>query len=174
MKTQKSIVIVMSLIIVGVVAGAYCYAKLLAPSVERYLTYDPSHTTHGGKETKVLLLDSSLRYGAYDHDIPQLMLCHHAVNKGDPSVIINVTIRNDYTEEWPLGYQIALAAHLYNTEGKRVGIVMTRGQLFCGFVEVWKVERGDTVTFDIYVAYGKQDIEHYELYVHSIQEFPTP
>lgn len=51
---------------------------------------------------------------------------------------------------------------------------MTYGQLFCGFVEVWKVKRGDTVTFDIYVTYDKQDIDHYELYVYSIQESPTP
>lgn len=164
----------MSLVIVGTIAGAYYYTRLLTPSGGRYLTYHPSHITPGGKQTRVLLLDSNLRYGVYDHDIPRLMLCEHAVKKGDPSVIINATIRNDYTEKWPIGYQIALTAYLYNTEGNRVGTVMTYGQLFCGFVEVWKVKRGDTVAFGIYVTYDKQDIDHYELYVYSIQESPTP
>ena len=173
MKTKNLIAIITTLIIIGVIAGAYYYTTFLTPKSEHYLTYYPSHE-HGGSETKVLLLESNLRYGVYDHDILQYMFCDHSVNKGDPCVIINVTIRNDYTEEWPAGYQISLTAYLYNTEGKRVGTVMNYGQLFCGFVEVWKVECGETRTFDIYIDYDKQDIDRYELYIYNIQKLPTP
>ncbi len=140
---------------------------------KRYLTYYPTHE-YGGNETKVLLLNSDLRYGVYDQDIHQLMGCYHPVAKGDPCVIINVTIRNDYTEKWPAGYQISLTADLYNTEGEKVGTIMNQGQLFCGFVEVWKVECGETRTFDIYVDYDKQDVDHYDLYIYNIQKYPTP
>lgn len=172
MKTKNFIAIITALIIVGVMAGAYYYVTLSTPRGAHYLIYYPSHITHGGKETKVLLLDSKLRYGVYDHDF-RLLLSDHPVKKGNPCVIINVTIRNDYKEEYPRGHFTSLTAYLYNTEGKRVGTVMTYGQLHVGMVEV-NVKRGDTATFDIYVYYDKQDIDHYELYIFNIQKMPTP
>ena len=51
---------------------------------------------------------------------------------------------------------------------------MNYGQLFCGFVEVWKVECDEKRTFDIYINYDKQDIDRYELYIYNIQKLPTP
>ena len=164
----QSIAVIVIIVIVAIVGVAAWYYTTLTPTPERYLTY------RNGTETKIFLLDSDLRYGVYDHDIHQLRGCKHPVKKGDPCVIINVTIRNDYTEEWPAGYQISLTAYLYNTEGEKVGTVMTYGQLFCGFVEAWKVECGETRTFDIYVDYDKKDIDRYELYIYNIQKYPTP
>lgn len=157
---------VIAIIVIVAVIGVSAYYLTLTP--ERYLAF------HNGTETKVLLLESDLRYGVYEQDIPQLRVCDHPVTKGDPCVIINVAFRNDYTEEWPAGYQIALTADLYDSAGEKVGIVMNQGQLFCGFVEEWNVECSETRTFDIYVDYNKQDIDHYDLYIYSIEQYPTP
>lgn len=143
-----------------------------APIGAHYLTYYPSHLTYGGNETKVLLLDSNIRYGVYDHDF-RLLLCDQEVKKGDPCVIVNVTIRNDYSEEWPSGYFISLTAYLYDNEGKTVGRVMTYGQLHSGMVEV-NLKTGQTLTFDIYAYYDKQDVGRRELYVVNILDTPTP
>jgi len=158
--------ILVTIVLMGV--QAYRYYITLSASTPKYLTY------RDGIKTKVFLLGSDLRYGVYDHDIHRLRGCKRPVKKGEPCVIINVTIRNDYTEEWPLDYQIALTADLYNTEGEKVGTVMTYGQLFCGFVEAWKVECGETRTFDIYVDYDKKDIDRYELYIYNSQKEPSP
>jgi len=167
------------LIIISAVAGVYYYIRLSTPTQSpmpkglRYLTYYPSHIAHGGNETKVLLLASNLRYGVYDHDFRQL-LCEHEIKKGDPCVIANVTIRNDYAEELVQGYFISLTVCLYNTEGKQVQApIMTYGQLHCGMVEV-NLRRGETTTFDIHVAYEKQDIDNYEIYIFNILDAPTP
>lgn len=171
-KVQAAVIAI--IVIVAVIGVAVYYLTLPSPSPsptptpERYLAF------RNGTETKVLLLASDLRYGVYEQDIPQLRGCDIEVEKGDPCVIINVTFRNDYTEEWPAGYQISLTADLYNTEREKIGTIMTQGQLFCGFVEVWKVECGETRTFDIYVDYDKQDVDHYDLYIYNIQKYPTP
>lgn len=175
-------IIVVVLVVIGSLVGVYYFGALLTPTFPptrtpqtrpHYLTYYPSHLTYGGNVTKVLLLDSKLRYGVYEHDF-QLQMCEHGVKKGDPCVIVTATIRNDYEEEWPHGYFISLTVYLYNTKGELVPApVMTYGQLFCGMVEV-NLRRGETTTVDIYVAYDKQDIDHYELYIFNIQNAPTP
>jgi len=47
------------------------------------------------------------------------------------------------------------------------------GSLHGGFIEV-NLETGETIAFDVYVAYDKQDIDHYELYIFNIGSAPTP
>ncbi len=88
-------------------------------------------------------------------------------------MIINATIRNDYTEEWFFGYFISLTAYLYKIDGQKVGTVYTYNQNFCGMVED-KLQVGETKTYEICVAYDKQDIQYYEQYVWNIQRLPTP
>jgi len=70
-----------------------------------------------------------------------------------------------------------LTAYLYNKDGQIVGRVMTPppllGSLHGGFIEV-NLETGETIAFDVYVAYDKQDIDHYELYIFNIGSAPTP
>jgi len=168
----KGLLIVAAVLVFGVLAAFFLRPISTLPNGARYLTYYPSHLTYGGNETKILLLNSSMRYGVYDNDF-KFSLCETEVKKDDPCVIINVTIRNDYTQEWPSSYFISLTAYLYDNEGEHVGTVMTYGQLHCGMVEV-NLKKGETLTFDIYVYYDKQDISRYELYIVNIQDSPTP
>lgn len=156
-----------------------------APDNERYLTYYSSHYVYGGNETKIFLLTSNARYGSYNQSFQTLY--SGEVHEGDACIIINVTIRNDYTKEqpgpdgfpdfpegpFPSGYFISLTAYLYNKEGQVMAEIMTPGYMYGGFIEV-NLETGETATFDIYVAYDKQDVDHYELYIFNIQALPTP
>lgn len=165
------------------------FANGVTPVSAHYLTYYPSHLTYGGNETKIFLLSADARYGSYNQSFQTLF--GGEVHKGDACFIINVTIRNDYTKEqhgpggysdrpddpFPSGYFISLTAQLYNKEGQAVGRVMTPppllGSLQGGFIET-SLKTGETTTFDIYVAYEKQDIDHYELYIFNIGPAPTP
>ena len=179
MRIQTLIVVIIVLIGVGGIAGSLYYSyntlsipsSAMPPTSPYYLSYYPNHTTYHGNVTKVLLLDSKLKYGVYDRDW-YFSLCG-PVKKGEPCVIITVTIRNDYTEEWPNGYFISLTAYLYNKEGKRVGTVMTPNNMHCGYAET-SLNNGETGSLDIYVYYNRQDIDHYELYVNNIQDLATP
>lgn len=141
---------------------------------KHYLTYYPSLLDYGGNETKILLLASTAKYDSYKQSFQNLA---GSVNKGDPCFVISATIRNDYTEAKPQGYFVSLTALLYNKEGEVVGRVMSPppllGSLHGSYAEV-NLGNGETAVFNIYVAYDKQDVGRYELYVLGIQDAPTP
>jgi len=156
-----------------------------APDNERYLTYYPTHLTYGGNETKVFLLTSNARYGSYNQSFHKPE--GGEVHEGDACIIINITIRNDYTKEqpgpggdpdlpdnpFPNGYFVSLTAHLYNKDGQVNAGILMPGYMHGGFIDV-NLETGETSTFDAYVAYDKQDVDHYELYIFNIGSAPTP
>jgi len=71
----------------------------------------------GGEKTKVFLIESNMRYGTYDGNI---FWPEYSVKKGDPCVIINGRIRNDYDK----GYFISLTADICNIQGEKVGTVV--------------------------------------------------
>ena len=144
------------------------------PTITKTVTVIPTpegsrYLTLGGNETKILLLESSLRYGVF----PTMELGRDA-KKGDPCVMGTVTVRNDYTEEWgPAGYFVAFRIELYNTEGEKVGkIVMPQG--WHPSVAEVNVRPGRTAAKEIYLAYDKQDIDHYEVNIWSISPSPIP
>ena len=110
-----------------------------------------------GEASRVLLLDSGLRYGTYDKDIPHLRA---KVFVGDDAVIISGTIRNDYEED----YYVAISASLYNPEGEKVGTVLSPSAPIPGFA-VARVTRGSTSPFEIWVKYDRQDVADYELFL---------
>jgi len=111
-----------------------------------------------GEETKVFLIDSYARYGAYYRDI---YLPSSSAKRGDPCVIINGTIRNDYDKD----YFIPLSADLFNSRGEEVGTVISYNAPLPGFTVVY-AKSGCTTLFEIYVKYdGENDIVHYDIFV---------
>ena len=111
-----------------------------------------------GEETKVFLIDSYARYGAYYKDI---YLPSSSAKRGDPCVIINGTIRNDYDKD----YFIPLSADLFNSRGEEVGTVISYNAPLPGFTVVY-AKSGCTTLFEIYVKYdGENDIVHYDIFV---------
>lgn len=142
--------------------------------VGRYLTYYPEHLTYGGNETKIFLLDASSKFGFYNESFCTRWSC---VNKGDPCLIVTLTIRNDYTEKKPYGYFVSFTAGLYDKDGKLVGWIMNPGQFFGGIAE-FNIQSGETKTVNIFLAYNKtidkEDIDHYDLFIFNIQDLPTP
>jgi len=155
-----------------------------APGNGRYLTYYPTHLTYGGNETRIFLVTSNARYGTYNQSFHKPE--GGEVHEGDACVIINITIRNDYTkgqpgpdgypdrpdDPFPQGYFVSLTAYLYNKDGQVNAGILMPGYMHGGFIDV-NLETGETSTFEAYVAYDKQDIDHYELYILNIGFAPT-
>ncbi len=147
------IVFVLSLILVAPIAAFGCGGEKGSATP----TYIPFRRD-AEEESRILLIDSELRYGVYDRDI------HFALGKrvfaGDDAVIISGTIRNDYEED----YYVAISASLYNPEGEKVGTVLSPSAPIPGFA-VARVTRGSTSPFEIWVKYDRQDVMEYELFL---------
>ena len=121
----------------------------------------------GGEKTKVFLIESNMRYGTYDGNI---FWPEYSVKKGDPCVIINGRIRNDYDK----GYFISLTADICNIQGEKVGtVVCPSGPK--PFVEVVYAKSNSTAPFEIHIKYDKRDIIGYDIFVaFEPSEIPPP
>lgn len=107
--------------------------------------------------SKIYLINSTAIYGIYSYDtsnFPGGVIEAHA---GDPCVIINGTLRNEYNRS----YFIDLSAQLYDANGNPVGYVLTDapahnlGQVYA--------ESNSTVNFSFKVKYNKKDVSRYEI-----------
>ena len=96
------------------------------------------------------------------------------VQKGDSCFIVNVTVRNDYTDPiWTYedaprdlyNNHVKLTAHLYNQQGKvdAVDVTYPINSLHGGHVFV--VEPEETQSVELCLATDCKDIERYEIYV---------
>ena len=123
----------------------------------------------GGEETKVFLINSNMSYGIYDENI-SLGRINYLAKKGDPCVIINGTIRNEYDKD----YFICLMADIYNTKGENVGTVISPHAAQPGFTVTHPKSKGIS-PFEIHVKYDKRDIIDYDVFVaFEPQELPPP
>ena len=119
------------------------------------------------EESRILLVDSELRYGTYDRN---MFFTRGKVVAGDNAVIISGTVRNDYEED----YYVAISATLYTSEGDEVGTVLSPSAPVGGFAVAF-VTRGSVSAFEIWVRYDQQDVTDYELFLPyrpSIWPFP--
>ncbi len=95
-------------------------ASVKQPRNGEYLHYLPDY--QGGVETKVFLVDSELHYGVYNESFTRSGAAgSYSINKGDPCVIINGTIGNDYDED----YYFGITADVYNSKGEKIGPILT-------------------------------------------------
>jgi ABC-type antimicrobial peptide transport system permease subunit len=75
-----------------------------------------------GAQTKAYLIDSQLYYGVYNESFSRLGATgDYSINKGDPCIIINGTLRNDYDKD----YYFAITANVYNSDGDKIEPVLT-------------------------------------------------
>ena len=123
----------------------------------------------GGEKTKVFLINSNMKYGTYDEDIFWPPWPNYSAKKGDPCVIINGTIRNEYDKD----YFICLTADIYNTKGEKVGTVITYATKPV-FTVVHAKSNGIS-PFEIHIKYDKKDIIGYDIFVaFEPSEIPPP
>ena len=151
----------------------------VAPLSPHYLPFVPVNW-RDVNETRIFLEAVSPRYGYYKNQTSGGIM-----QKGVPCFIVNVTIRNDYTEDSPpptnqqeynfsrYGYYIYFDALLYNKNGavdvKAVVVDQKPGWFGDAYpVNFIRVDSGETRTFDIYIATDKRDIERFELSVFDI------
>jgi hypothetical protein len=152
-------VIVIVVVFLGVLYGASLNPLNAAPRInEQSGTYLRSRWKD---EYRLFLVDSQLYYGVYAQNFtlfhPQVL---YSVQAGDPCIIINGTIRNDYGFK----YHFKLGVNVWNTDGENVGPILVQGEHNPGEISVY-MEKDSTIVFDLRIPYDATDITAYELVI---------
>jgi hypothetical protein len=113
----------------------------------------------GGAQSKLFLVNSDLIYGVYNESFTYSdVIGFYSINKGDPCVIINGTVRNDYGKD----YYFAITADVYNSRGEKIGPVLNANSPLPG-VSVTKIDANSTGSFEIQIKYASKDISNYNI-----------
>jgi len=162
-----TLTVVLLILIVLIAIQLLSTASVKQPKNGEYLHYPADY--QGGVETKVFLVDSQLHYGVYNESFTRSGATgFYSVNKGDPCVIINGTIRNDYDED----YYFGITADVYNSKGEKVEPVLTINSPQPGFT-LEKVNSGAVGVFEIQIKYDGKDIVSYNLFI-AFEPTETP
>ncbi len=129
----------------------------LQPKGNVYLHFPSDY--QGGAETKAYLIDSQLYYGTYNQSFTRSGATGaYSINNGDACVIINGTVRNDYSKD----YYFSITANVYNSTNQKIGPILTADSPQPGFT-ITKVSSNSTGTFEIQIPYDRKDIVNYDL-----------
>ena len=105
-----------------------------------------------GSKSRIFLVESELEYGNYDQDV-HAYTYEKAPKKGDPAVIIQGSVRSDYQEDFYIG----LSADIYDSEGQRLGRVVSPFAPIEGFAVLF-IHSGDITPFRLHVPYEGTDV----------------
>ncbi len=144
-------------------------------SSSQYLPYFDSLSSNPDDRSRIFLLSAEPRYG-YFKATPQGFMPPPG-KKWDTCLILDVTIRNEYSEEHPLqldswnpwdltdGYYVTIASQLYDKDGS---VRVRYESVSCGesaYRPTVKMESGETLNFDFYIATESRDIDYVEFYL---------
>ena len=139
----------------------------LQPKNGEYLNFTSDYL--GGAKSNLYLVSSQLYYGTYNESFTRSGATgYYTVNEGDPCVVINGTIRNEYDKD----YYFAITAHVYNSTGNKIEPVLTINSPQPGFT-VTQVNKGSTGFFEIQIKYDGKDIANYDLFI-AFEPTETP
>jgi len=176
---KKILLLVILVVGISIVSAWYYYVSLLPHYAPPKMISIPSNQqsgtylrNHGGFEYHLFLVDSQFYYGAYEQNFtpvegPQ---GEYLIQPGDPCIIINGTIRNDYAGY----YYFSLGMDVWNADGDKVEPITTQSGPIAGFTSVIIAEKDITGVFELRMPYNATDITAYELVVlyHYQKLFP--
>lgn len=186
-------------LVIGVTLIAYAVTTIIWPMISplpadspatniasvnaQYLPFTPSWLTREENLSRVFLLSAEPRYGVYKN----WNNAAGGLHRGDPCLILNLTLRNDYNAEkqppplgsydFSKGYSVFLKILLFSkNEIVATGpwtVIDSEGKPT--MIDSQTNFRYDqTATFDVYTPTDRQDVDHIELYVLEIGPPPVP
>ena len=165
---------------------------ILVPSLTpHYLT----NLQYNSNATKIFLVSANAQYGFWQQDdasinFPLMGSYSLVIHKGDPCLIINVTVRNDYTPK-DAGNSFNPEAPIGNLTGNYSSYIVLRANLFAANGSVisaldftlpktpsgdyqFSLDSGETTSFNMILATANRDIDHYEIDVGYLYSVPEP
>jgi hypothetical protein len=135
----------------------------------RYLSMPPHFADNGNNLTKIFLESATL---SYDYsNVSFTSDSGYEDYLGVPAVVINATIRNDYTVEEIIQFSqvgfsdciVGIDAYMYDDQGVFVG-TLHRGDPFRG-CQTLSMKSGESVSINMVFATPNRNIDHFEIYV---------
>ena len=134
-----------------------------------YLSKPPYFPDNSNKITKIFLESAAL---SYDYsNVSFTSDSGYDSYEGVPAVVINATIRNDYTVEEIIQFSqvgfsdcvVGIDVYMYDDQGDFVGTIQ-RGDPFRGYYTL-SLKSGETVSVNMVFATPNRDIDYFEIYV---------
>ena len=134
-----------------------------------YLSRLPQFPDNSNKVTKIFLESATLRYDY--SNVSFTSDSGYESYEGVPAVVINATIRNDYTVEEIIQFSqvgfsdcvVGIDVYMYDNQGDFVGTIQ-RGDPFRGYCTL-SMKSGEIVSVNMVFATPNRDIDHFEIYV---------
>jgi hypothetical protein len=137
---------------------------------------------YNGSVSRIFVVSSDGSYGNYPY--PTVTLFNGSVvRKGEPCVIINVTIRNDYTIKYPppspqsnnstVAY-VFLTAQIFNGKNQIDAMDVTPPLNLANGGAYASLSTGENSTLTIYLATKNTDITSFQIVTRFIGGFPPP
>ena len=140
-----------------------------------YLSRPPHFPDNSNKTTKFFLESATLKYDY--SNVSFTSDSGYEEHAGVPAVVINATVRNDYTVEEIIQFSqlgvsdcvVGIDVYMYDNEGNFVA-TLQRGDPFRGSYML-SMKSGETVSVDMIFATPNRNIDHFEIYVSYLQKF---
>jgi hypothetical protein len=138
-----------------------------------YLSRPPQFPDNGDKLTKIFLESATLRYDY--SNVSFTSDSGYDEHEGVPAVVINATVRNDYTVEEIIQFSqvgvsdcvVGIDAYMYDNEGNFVG-TLNQGDPFRGYCTL-SMRSGETDSVNMVFATPNRNISYFEIYVSYIK-----
>jgi hypothetical protein len=134
-----------------------------------YLSKPPHFPNNSNKITKIFLESATLRYDY--SNVSFTADSGYNAYRGVSAVVINATIRNDYSVEEIIQFSqegisdcyVGIDVYMYDKQGDIVW-TLHRGNPLRGCYEL-SLKSGETVSIDMMFATSNRDIDYFEIYV---------
>jgi len=138
-----------------------------------YLSRPPYFPNISDNITKIFLESATLRYDY--SNVSFTSDSGYDEHEGVPAVVINATIRNDYTVEEIIQFSqvgfsdcvVGIDVYMYDNEGNFVGTI-NQGDPFRGSY-ILSMKSGETVSVNMVFATPNRNISDFEIFVSYIQ-----
>lgn len=155
------------------------------PVVEPIHSASGYYLLNGGNASRIFVVSANATYGSYPFPSATGPTGSELAQNGEPCVIINVTIRNDYSTQYPapnpapfqndpaFAY-VFLTAHLFSGENQINTTDITPPVGFANGGAYAPLSGGENVTLTLYLATSHSDITSFQIVPRYIGGTPPP
>lgn len=181
-----ALIAVVSLLVVFLLSGvgspgADLSASNIQPISPQYLSVS------SGDVSKIFLLSAEPRYGYWTLNDTHMdwLSSGPVIHEGDPVIVVNATVRNDYTQNDPAGAVSRVDSQNRSSVGFTVTLFDKNNNVVDALqayprtetllnVSFFSLQSGEPASFELYFATGNRSIDHYEIIVAYVSSVPHP
>jgi hypothetical protein len=186
-KLKDKLMIFIALIAVSVILlSAFLIEQEIRPAatpvVEPIQSFAGYYLSYGGNASKIFVVSTNASYGRYPY--PTFTLFNGSVVKnGEPCCIINVTIRNDYSTQYPPPYSqsdkptlayVFLTAQIFNHKNQINAMDVSPPLNLANGGAYASLSSGENTTLTIYLATNNMGITSFQIVTRFIVGLPPP